>query len=312
MTYEPRKRTTRLDSLEVFVAVAQRKSFRGAAKTTGLSASTMSHTIHLLEERLGARLLNRSTRSVALTDAGAALLRRIAPALTELSDAIDQFPATGGEIAGRLRINAPPPAVELVLAPLTGAFLKAFPQVLLEVAADPQLVDIVAAGFDAGVRWGEDLAQDMIAVPLGSPQRFVIVAAPELLAKTGPVATPQDLLTRPCIRQRFPNGAMHLWEFERRGRTVRIDPPATLVSNNIALQRQAALDGAGFWSTFDGYVADDIARGRLVSVLDEWQAPFPGPFLYYPGRRQTPPPLQAFVDFLRKHRRVASTQRGRR
>lgn len=304
---------TRIDSLEVFAAVAQRRGFRGAAKATGLSASTMSHTIRQLEEQLGARLLNRNTRSVALTDAGAALLRRIAPALTELHDALDQFPATSGAIAGPLRINAPPPAIELVLAPLVGSFLKEFPHVRLEVTAEPQLVDIVAAGFDAGVRWGEDLAQDTIAVPLGSPQRFVIVVAPKLLAKAGPVSVPRDLLTRPCIRQLFPNGVTYQWEFERRGRTVRIDPPTVLVSNNIALQRRAALDGAGFWSTFDGYVTDDLARGRLVSVLDDWQAPFPGPFLYYPSRRQIPPPLQAFLDFLRKHRRSAPEPRsGRR
>jgi DNA-binding transcriptional LysR family regulator len=292
----------RLDSLEVFAAVAKLRGFRGAAKTTGLSPSTMSHTIRQLEEQFGTRLLNRNTRSVALTDAGAALLRRIAPALTELHDALDQFPAAGGAIAGTLRINAPPPAIELVLAPIVGLFLKEFPHVRLEVTGEPQLVDIVAAGFDAGVRWGEDLAQDMIAVPLGSAQRYVIVAAPKLLAKTGPVSSPQDLLTRPCIRQRFSNGVALQWEFERRGRTVRIDPPAVLLSNNIALQRQAALDGAGFWSSFDGYVAEDLARGKLVSVLDDWQAPFPGPFLYYPSRRQIPPPLQAFLDFLRKHR----------
>jgi DNA-binding transcriptional LysR family regulator len=300
--------TARLDSLEVFAAVAQRRSFRGAAKATGLSASTMSHTIRQLEEALGTRLLNRSTRSVAVTDAGAALLRRIAPALTELHDALDQFPAATGVVAGTLRINAPPPAIELVIAPIVGPFLKEFPHVRLEVTAEQQLVDIVAAGFDAGVRWGEDLAQDMIAVPLGSPQRFVIVVAPELLAKTGPVTAPGDLLNRPCIRQRFSNGVTLPWEFERRGRTVRIDPPAVLTSNNIALQHQAALDGAGFGSTFDGYVADDLAKGRLVSVLDDWQAPFPGPFLYYPSRRQIPPPLQALLDFLRKRRRAKPEQ----
>jgi DNA-binding transcriptional LysR family regulator len=300
---------TRLDNLEVFAAVAQRRSFRGAAKATGLSASTISHTIRQLEEELGTRLLNRSTRSVALTDAGAALLRRIAPALTELHDALDQFPAAGGVVAGTLRINAPPPAIELVLAPIVGPFLKEYPHVRLEVTAEQPLVDIVAAGFDAGVRWGEDLAQDMIAVPLGSPQRFVIVAAPKLLAKTGPVTEPGDLLNRPCLRQRFSNGVTLQWEFERRGRTVRIDPPAVLTSNNIALQRQAALDGAGFWSTFDGYVADDLAKGRLVSVLDDWQSPFPGPFLYYPSRRQIPPPLQALLDFLRRRRRAKPEQR---
>lgn len=304
--------TARLDSLEIFAAVAQRRSFRGAAKATGLSPSTMSHTIRQLEEQLGARLLNRSTRSVALTEAGTALLRRVAPALAELHDALDRFPAASGAVAGTLRINAPPPAVELVIAPIVGPFLKEFPHVRLEVTAEQQLVDIVAAGFDAGVRWGEDLAQDMIAVPLGSTQRFVIVVAPKLLAKTGPIAAPGDLLNRPCLRQRFANGVTPQWEFERRGRTVRIDPAAVLISNNIALQHQAALDGVGFWSTFDGYVADDLARGRLVSVLDDWQASFPGPFLYYPSRRQVPPPLQAFLDFLRKHRRARRDQRATR
>jgi DNA-binding transcriptional LysR family regulator len=300
---------TRLDNLEVFAAVARQRGFRGAAKATGLSASTMSHTIRQLEEALGTRLLNRSTRSVALTDAGAALLRRIAPALSELHDALDQFPAASGVVAGTLRINAPPPAVELALAPIVGPFLKEFPQVRLEVTAEQRLVDIVAAGFDAGVRWGEDLAQDMIAVPLGSTQRYVIVAAPKLIAESGPVHAPKDLLNRPCIRQRFSDGATRPWEFERRGRTVRVDPAGVLVSNNIALQKQAALDGAGFWSTFDGYVADELAKNKLVSVLDDWQLPFPGPFLYYPSRRQIPPPLQALVDFLRKRRRARPGQR---
>ncbi len=186
-----------------------------------------------------------------------------------------------------------------MLALLVRPFLAAHPQVRLEVVAETALVDIVKDGFDAGVRWGESLARDMIAVPLGGPQRFVVVAAPTFLAERGAPATPSDLLERPCIRQRFPSGVVPLWKFERDGILLRLDPAGPLVSTSLALQRRAALDGVGFWATFEGYVADDLNAGCLVRVLDDWCPPFPGPFLYYPSRRQLPPPLRAFVDFVR-------------
>ena len=164
-------------------------------------------------------------------------------------------------------------------------------------------MDIVAAGYDAGVRWGESLAQDMVAVSLGPPQRYVVAAAPELIARVGVPAHPRDLLERPCLRNRFPSGAVPPWEFERRGEVVRISPNGPLVANSIALLMRAALDGLGFHSTFDGYAAPHLASGRLVEVLAEWCEPFPGPFLYYPSRRTLPSPLRAFVDFVQARRR---------
>lgn len=291
-----------LNDLDAFAAVARHRSFRSAAAERGVSASTLSQAVRDLEARLGVRLLNRSTRSVAPTDAGRALLERLAPALADIAGAVEGLGARPGEAAGTLRLNAPEPAVELVLAPLVGPFLAAHPQVRLEVVAETTLVDIVKDGFDAGVRWGESLARDMIAVPLGGPQRFAVVAAPAVLAERGAPTVPHDLLGRPCIRQRFPSGAVPPWEFERDGEVLRLDPAGLLVSTSLALQRRAALDGLGFWATFEGYVADDLAAGRLVRVLDDWCPPFPGPFLYYPSRRQLPSPLRAFVDFLRSHR----------
>ena len=163
-------------------------------------------------------------------------------------------------------------------------------------------IDIVEEGFDAGIRWGEHLARDVIAVPLGPPQRFVLVASPVLLAAHGRPKHPRDLLTMPCIRQRFASGVVPAWEFERDGEELRIDPAARLISTNITLQRQAAIDGVGFWATFDGYVEADIAAGRLRSVLDEWCPSFPGPYLYYPGNRHAPSALRAFIDFARARR----------
>jgi DNA-binding transcriptional LysR family regulator len=291
-----------LTDLDAFASVARHRSFRGAAAASGVSPSTLSQTVRDLEARLGVRLLHRTTRSVAPTEAGARLLERLTPALTNIKAALDQVQEKEGVPAGTLRINAPQPAIDLVLAPMVGAFLDAHPRVRLEIVAETSFIDIVEQGFDAGIRWGEHLAQDVIAVPLGPPQRFVLVAAPALLAAHGRPKHPRDLLTMPCIRQRFPSGVVPTWEFERGGEELRIDPAARLVSTNIALQRQAAIDGVGFWATFDGYVEADIASGTLRSVLDEWCPSFPGPFLYYPGNRHVPSALRAFIDFARARR----------
>jgi DNA-binding transcriptional LysR family regulator len=291
-----------LTDLDAFASVARHRSFRGAAAASGVSPSTLSQTVRDLEARLGVRLLHRTTRSVAPTEAGARLLERLTPALTNIKAALDQVQEKEGVPAGTLRINAPQPAIDLVLAPMVGAFLDAHPRVRLEIVAETSFIDIVEQGFDAGIRWGEHLAQDVIAVPLGPPQRFVLVAAPALLAAHGRPKHPRDLLTMPCIRQRFPSGVVPTWEFERGGEELRIDPAARLVSTNIALQRQAAIDGVGFWATFDGYVEADIASGTLRSVLEEWCPSFPGPFLYYPGNRHVPSALRAFIDFARVRR----------
>ncbi len=290
-----------LDALDAFAAVARLRSFRRAAAVRGVSPATLSQAVRDLEERLAVRLLHRTTRSVAPTEAGARLLEQLTPALADVHGAVDQATAEPGVPAGRLRINAPLPAVDLVLAPMTTAFLRLHPKIRLEIVDESELIDIVGEGFDAGVRWGEDLAQDMIAVPLGPPQRFALVASPKLVAEHGRPAHPRDLIGKPCIRQNY-NGVIHPWEFERGGETLRLDPPSVLVSTSIGLKRRAALDGIGFWATFEGYVADDIAAGRLVSVLDDWFPPFPGPFLYFPGNRNVPPPLRAFIDYARAHR----------
>jgi DNA-binding transcriptional LysR family regulator len=291
-----------LGALEAFAAVAHHRSFRGAAAARGVSPSTLSETVRVLETRLGLRLLNRTTRSVALTEAGRRLLDRVAPSLGELRAAVDQAHADAGVPAGTLRINAPPPAIELVLAPLVAPFLQANPAVRMEVVADPSLVDIVAEGFDAGVRWGEHLAQDVIAVPLGEPQRYLLSGAPGLLERFGRPAHPRDLMAMPCIRHRYPSGVMPEWEFERDGEMLKLDPPAVLVTTSMALQRRAAVDGLGVSSAFAEYVADDVAAGRLVPILEDWFPSFPGPFLYYPGNRTVTPALRAFIDFVKARR----------
>jgi DNA-binding transcriptional LysR family regulator len=292
-----------LHALDSFAAVARHRNFRRAAVERGVSASTLSQAVRDLETGMGVRLLNRTTRSVALTDAGAALLARLGPALSEIGEAVDEARSAQAQPAGPLRINAPEPAVELVLAPIVAAFLIEHPAVRVELVSETSFVDIVAAGYDAGVRWGESLAQDMVAVSLGPPQRYVVVAAPELIARVGAPAHPRDLLERPCLRNRFPSGAVPAWEFERAGEAVRISPAGPLIANSGSLLMRAALDGLGFHSTFDGYAERHLVEGRLVQVLGDWCEPFPGPFLYYPSRRALPSPLRAFVDFVQARRR---------
>jgi DNA-binding transcriptional LysR family regulator len=301
-----------LRDLEAFVAVARTRNFRRAAAEQRVSVSSLSQRLRDMEERLGIRLVNRTTRSVALTEAGELLLARAAPALSDVAEALNQVRGLRDEPSGRLRINAPPPAIDLVLAPLIGPFLAAYPKVDLEIVGQSGFIDIVGAGVDAGVRYGEHLEQDMIAVPLGPPQRYALVAAPGYLARHGTPKHPRDLLDHDCIRIRFSSGALLDWEFEKAGRVVKISPPARLVVNHPAPAMRAARDGAGFWLTFRDYVGDAIASGTLVSTLEDWCAPFPGPFLYYPSRRQPPPALAAFVAFVGEWRkRERRKERGR-
>lgn len=291
---------TRVDfgELNAFAAVAEHRSFTRAAARLGVALPTVSQTIRALEERLGVRLFNRTTRSVALTEAGELLLSRVAPALREVGDALDQVRGLRAVASGRLRINAPPPAVDLVLAPMVGPFLAAHPKVDLDIVSESGFVDIVSAGFDAGVRYGEHLAQDMVAIPLSGPQRYVVVASPDYVARRGRPEHPKDLLDHDCIRARYSSGVMHDWEFEKNGQIMKVDPPAKLISTNMNLAMCAALDGAGIWASLDGYVGDALKSGALVSLMEDWCEPFPGPFLYYPSRRQTPPALRAFIDFV--------------
>ncbi|QDF40985.1 LysR family transcriptional regulator [Bradyrhizobium symbiodeficiens] len=287
-----------LRDLDLFVAVARTRNFRRAAIEIRVSVSSLSQRLRDLEERLGVRLMNRTTRSVALTEAGELLLSRVAPALRDVGDALAEVRGLREVASGRLRINAPPPAVDLVLAPMVGPFLAAHPQVDLDVVSESGFVDIVSGGYDAGVRYGEHLAQDMVAIPLSGPQHYVVVASPDYVARRGEPKHPKDLLDHDCIRARYSSGVMHDWEFEKAGQIMKVDPPAKLISTNMNLAMQAALAGAGIWATIDGYVGEALKSGALISLMEDWCEPFSGPFLYYPSRRQTPPALRAFIDFV--------------
>ena len=292
-----------LRDLDAFVAVARTRNFRRAALESRVSVSSLSQRLRAMEERLGVRLMNRTTRSVALTEAGELLLARVGPAMSDVGAALDQVRGLRGVPSGRLRINAPPPAIDLVLAPMVVPFMQAYPRIDLEITGESAFIDIVDAGYDAGVRYGEHLAQDMIAVSLSPPQRYAVVASRDYVAQHGKPKHPKDLLDHACIRTRFGSGAMMDWEFEKAGRIVKVSPPAKLVATYLGLAMRAVHDGAGYWATFEGYVREGIKSGALVSVLDDWCEPFPGPFLYYPSRRQPPPALAAFVAFVAEWRK---------
>jgi len=292
-----------LRDLDAFAAIARAKNFRRAALDQRVSVSSLSQRLRDMEARLGVRLLNRTTRSVALTEAGEMLLSRVSPALSDVRDALDRVRGLGDMPSGRLRINAPPPAVDLVLAPMVAPFLRAYPQVDLEIAAESSFVDIVDAGFDAGVRYGEHLAQDMIAVSLGGPQRYAVVASPDYVARHGKPKHPKDLLDHACIRTRFGSRRIPDWEFEKAGRLVKVAPKGQLIATYFGLAMRAAKDGLGIWITFEGYVREEMKAGSLVSLLEDWCEAFPGPFLYYPSRRQPPPALAAFIAFVGEWRK---------
>lgn len=290
-----------LGDLSAFVAVARAGGFREAARTMGVSASSLSETVRRLEGALGVRLLNRTTRSVAPTEAGARLLERLAPALTEVEAALDLVEDFRGRPAGTLRLNVPVAAARLVLPRLVPAFLEAYPEIRLEVTAEDSFVDLLAVGCDAGIRYDERLEQDMIAVPIGPRrQRFASAASRAYLDRRGRPNHPRDLLGHACLRGRFSSGAMTAWEFERDGEVVRVDPMGPLlVSTGTAtdLAVQAAIGGTGIVSLFEDWLRPYFDSGALEPVLEPWWQSFSGPFLYYPGRRLIPAPLRAFIDF---------------
>jgi DNA-binding transcriptional LysR family regulator len=298
-----------LADLEAFAAVARHRSFRRAAVERAVSPSLISQTVRRLEERLGVRLLNRTTRSVMPTQAGEELLAGLAPAFAGIAEAVERVNSFRETPSGTLRINAPRPAAYALIAPVVADFLAAYPGVDLEIAADDALIDIVAAGFDAGVRFGESIAQDMIAVSLGPPQRMIVIASPAHLERHGCPREPGDLIGRNLIRLRFPNGVIFPWELEKEGRSLTVVPNGRLTVNDPELQLRAALDGAGFAFMFENYVRPALASGRLVSVLDDWCPAFPGPFLYYSSRRHVPAALRAFIDFVRDGKRGAIKSR---
>jgi DNA-binding transcriptional LysR family regulator len=293
-------RGTQFSELSAFVAVAEQASFTKAAKQIGLSTATLSQTIRALEERLGVRLLNRTTRSVSPTEAGEQLLARLRPALDGFDDALESMNAFRDRPAGHLRLTVPPPVASFVLAPLLASFLAQYPEIALEISAEAALVDIVANRFDAGIRIGPLVARDMIAVPITDKLRVVVVASPEYLAQHPRPQTPKDLQTHNCIRLRFGIGGILPWHFVVDGKRIEFDVEGALIVNENDLAVRAALDGVGVYYGLEDYVAPMIADGRLESLLDGWMPPpADGFYLYYPSRRQNPAALQALIGFLR-------------
>jgi DNA-binding transcriptional LysR family regulator len=285
--------------LSIFLAIGSHRSFRKAATELGLTASALSHALRNLEERLGLRLVNRTTRSVALTEAGERLFNRVKPAFRDISDALEDLNSFRSAPVGALRINAAKTSAELVLLPVVTRFLRAFPEVTVDIVVDNGLTDVVAGGFDAGVRFGETIAGDMIAIPLGQRQRSAIIAAPDFFKTRAMPQHPRDLLSLPCIRYRFADGRFYRWEFERGGTELEIEVEGPLTLDDQDLMVDAALDGAGIAYVFEGLVERHLAEGRLVRLLEDWCPYYPGFFLYYPGRRQLPAALRAFVDFIK-------------
>lgn len=297
--------TSDLNDLSAFVAVVRAGGFRDGARARGVSASSLSEAVRRLEARLGVRLINRTTRSIAPTEAGARLAERLAPALGEVEAAIDVVNAFRSRPTGTLKLNVPASVARLVLPPIVTPFLRAYPDIKLEVVVEDGFVDVLAAGCDAGIRYDERLEQDMIAVPIGPRvQRFATAASPGYLEAHGRPQHPRDLLGHACLRGQFASGAVPTWEFERDGDVVRLDPVGPLIVRlgaAVDLAITAAVDGLGIIYLFEEWLRPHLDSGALEPVLLPWWQSFPGPFLYYPGRRHVPAPLRAFVDFVRSN-----------
>lgn len=286
--------------LRAFAAVVRHRSFTRAAAHLGVSPSALSQTIRALEDRLGQRLLNRTTRSVAPSAAGQALAERLLPVLDDLDGVLDMAFAAAGEVSGRLRIDVVRVAMPH-LARLVPGFLSRYPRVRLEVASNDVLVDIVALGFDAGIRLAERLEGDMIAVPFGGEVRMICVSAPCYLDRHPAPVHPRDLADHACMVTLAPStGTPYRWEFEKDGEALRIAVNGPLVSSDAELRVAATVAGVGLGFFFEDEVRDHIASGALVQVLADWTPAFPGAYLYFPSRRNPAPPLRAFVDYVRE------------
>lgn len=288
-----------LNDLQAFAAVARLRSFRKAAVEIDVTPSALSHAMRGLESRLGIRLLNRTTRSVSLTDAGELLFEKLTPALHDLNHALDAVNRFREQPTGSMRINAPKAAIDHVLGPLVVRFLREHPGMRVELVSEDALVDIVADGFDAGVRFGESLHKDMVAVPIGSAQRFIVVAAPEYLKRKGKPKIPHDLQTHDCIRIRFPSGVYYRWEFAKDGQNLEVEVDGALASSDMQQMVAAAEAGLGLAYVYEQYARDALSQGTLKMVLADWCPSIPGFYLYYPSRKLLPVALRVFVDMLR-------------
>ena len=291
-----------LADLTALATIVAHRSFRKAADELGLSPSTLSHLMRALEASMGVRLLHRTTRSVSPTEAGTRLVERLRPVLRDLDGALAEVEAVRNRPGGTLRINANETAARLLLGSVVPAFLERYPDMSLDLVTDGRLIDIVAEGFDAGVRLGEAVPQDMIAVRFGGDTRFVAVAAPAYLSARPPPQTPDGLKSHVCIRVRMPSGKLYRWEFEKHGQALTVDVPGPLTLDHIGLMADAAEAGLGIAYVPEQAVRSRIERGALATVLDDWCSWIPGLCLYYPGHRHVPSGLRAFIEALQGFR----------
>src|ERR1700719_2388255 len=289
-----------LAELTAFVAVADRLSFRAAASQLGITPSALSHSMRQLEERLGMRLLHRTTRSVSLTDAGRRLLDRLRPAIDQISGALEDLNQERQRPSGRLRIYAIPLAAEAVIAPIWGRFLSTYPDVHLELAVGEATIDTVAKGFDAGIGPHDRAPADMIAVRVMGPMKIAVVGAPTYFARQPPPRTPEDIARHSCVQyRRAAEGEVYAWPFERNRKSRRISVDGRVMVNDPDLAVRAAVDGLGITYTIEALAEPYLRSGQLVRVLEDWSPSFEGLYLYYPGRRQVPVALRAFIDMIR-------------
>ena len=288
-----------LNTLAAFFAIAEERSFTKAAKRLGVSPSAMSHAIRGLEEEIGVRLLSRTTRSVAPTEAGERLLARLRPALTDVQDAVDQLSGLRDKPAGRVRLLVPRFAGNKVLGPKPAKFIPDYPDIVLDITTNDSRLDIVAGGFDAGIHFGEYIQKDMIAVRVSKDHRAAIVGAPSYFKSHPKPKTPHDLLQHRCINFRHGSAGVYRWEFDKGKKSLSVAVNGPLIVDDEEILVRAAVDGVGLAFVSDERVAPQLADGELIRVLEDWCQPFPGFFLYYPSRRQQPAALTALIDVLR-------------
>ncbi|SDV11870.1 LysR family transcriptional regulator [Pseudomonas mucidolens] len=290
--------------LSVFLSIAQHLNLSRAAVDLGLTPSALSHSLRILENRLGVRLFNRTTRSVALTEAGERLYLRLRPAFRDIEDALEDLNSFRDKPSGSLRITAGRQACELVLLPIISQFLQLYPDIRLELVESDAFVDVVAGGFDAGVRFGNRLEADMVSLAIGPNMRSVVVGAPSLFERHAVPQKPEDLHGIPCIRHRFPSGSIYHWEFERGAIAQEIEVSGPLTLGDVSLMLGPAIEGLGLAYVFEDMVTGYLADGRLKQVLADWCPYYPGLHLYYPGRRHPPTALKAFIEFARSARQM--------
>lgn len=292
---------TPLNALNAFLAVARRRSFAAAAADLGISPSALSQSVRQLEVRLGVTLLTRTSRSVALTEAGQRLLENAGPAVDQALESLKTASARPGEVTGRIRLSVPSMSVKTVIAPLLPRFVARYPKVEVDVRVEDRFVDIVAEGLDAGVRLTESIERDMVQVRLSGPSRFVVVAAPAYLARRGTPEKPDDLLAHDCICIRAPTrGGRYAWELERGKKSWRVPVRGPVTTDDWSLMKALAEEGVGLMYTFEPLIAAELKRGSLRVVLEPYAPVVPGLFLYFPSRAQVSPALRAFVSMARE------------